>query len=460
MAIIHIKISAPNTEALRNLPTDYKVSVARHTLEQVPTGYTIHAHANEAQIHALETSGYLVQRLENADTEGKVRQQEVRHTMPEIAAPVGAFPAATGTGYLSPPVVEKAVAAVAAHNPAFVKLINLPNKTWENRVCSAVKIGTGTGKGHSIIPQNRPGIYLLGGIHAREWGSPDILVNFVYRLAEAFRDKTGLQLGSNKFTPDQIQHLVNGKDTYVFPQANPDGRSFSMTQDAMWRKNRRAAPPGSQCLGVDVNRNYDFMWDFPVFFASNAGVANSKMPCDETYIGPAATSEPETKNVVWLLENCPNIRYFVDLHSYSESILYNWGDDEDQVTDPNMNFQNPAYNGKRGLQGDQSYKEYMPTGDHALEIELANTMRTAIQSTRGRTYTVEPSVGLYPTAGTSADYAYSRHFANAHKPKVCAFTIEWGSANNPTPFHPPYGEMRQIIDEITAALLAFCIAAP
>ena len=77
-------------------------------------------------------------------------------------------------------------------------------------------------------------------------------------------------------------------------------------------------------------------------------------------------------------------------------------------------------------------------------------MRTAILRVRGRDYTVMQAMSLYPTAGSSDDYAYSRHLANSSKPKVFSYTIEWGSPDNETPFHPPYTEMKQIIQEITA----------
>jgi carboxypeptidase T len=72
---------------------------------------------------------------------------------------------------------------------------------------------------------------------------------------------------------------------------------------------------------------------------------------------------------------------------------------------------------------------------------------------------MKQSFDLYPTAGASTDYAFGRHMVNPHKEKVYSYTIEWGSPNNQTPFHPPYPEMQQIIQEITAALLAFSIAA-
>ena len=236
-----------------------------------------------------------------------------------------------------------------------------------------------------------------------------------------------------------------------------------MTTDAMWRKNRRPAPAGHNqpsCVGVDINRNYDFLWNYPTYYDPTAPVQNSTNPCDyQIYIGPSAVSEPETKNAVWMFDKYPNIRYFIDVHSYSEDILYSWGDDDDQTNNPSMNFQNAAYNGKRGIAGDVKYKEYIPTTDKTTAVNLANKMKSAIQAVRGRVYKVEQSMDLYPTAGTSDDYAFGRHFVDNKKAKVYSYTIEWGSPSNPTPFHPPYPEMQKIIQEITAALFAFCIAA-
>ena len=85
-------------------------------------------------------------------------------------------------------------------------------------------------------------------------------------------------------------------------------------------------------------------------------------------------------------------------------------------------------------------------------------MRDAIQAAHGRQYSVKGAVGLYPTSGTSDDYAYSRSFVDAHKGKVLGYTIEWGPqrASIPKSFHPDYPDMVPIIEEVTAALLAFC----
>jgi carboxypeptidase T len=357
--------------------------------------------------------------------------------------------------YLNIDEVETAleVATSAPYN-TFTELITLPNLSWEGRQCHAIKIANGNNSG-------RPGVYFLGGVHAREWGSSDILINFIEQLEQAYIANSGLTFGNKSFSVSDIQTIVNTLDIIVFPQANPDGRYHSMNSDVMWRKNRRIRPPNSNsggnppgsCVGVDLNRNYDFLWDFPTYFNPSASTNTSTDPCEyEVYHGSTAFSEPESKNAKWIFDSFPNIGFFIDLHSYSEDILYSWGDDDDQTNNPSMNFQNPAYNHKRGILGDSAYKEYIPSSDLSLAIDLANTFHDGIQSVRGITYTVKSAANLYPTAGTSDDYAYSRHFVDSTIEKVIAYTLEWGKE-----FQPPYAEMQNIIQEITSGLLAFCI---
>lgn len=369
--------------------------------------------------------------------------------------------------YLNVDEVETAISIAAGPaNAAFTELVTLPHPTWEGRTCRAIRVH------HGGAP--RGGVYFLGGVHAREWGSPDICVNFVQLLTDAYRSGTGITQGGKSFSTAEIRTIVETLDVIVFPQANPDGRHYSMTVDPMWRKNRRPAAAGDpHCTsgggkgpGVDVNRNYDFLWDFPVKFSASAPVQTSTDPCQETYRGPSVVSEPETRNVGWLLDRYPSVGYFIDIHSFSEDILYNWGDDDDQTNDPAMNFHNPAYDGKRGVLdsnpgGDPlMYREYLPKADLNTLISLGNTMRDAIQAAHGRGYTVKSSANLYPTSGTSDDYAYSRSFLDATKGKVLGFTIEWGRKRSTLPksFHPDYVDMVPIIEEVTAGLLAFCLA--
>jgi len=451
-----VTIAGKDYDAMADLVRKYKINLAGHTGKKAARRrFVVDAFADSDQLETLRAAGYEISVHEDVYEEGTKRQAEVRE-LPVLRAEAAADVAAA-THYLTVEDVENTlVNAAAGPNVAFTSLIQLPNQTWEGRECHAIKIAAGD-------QPNRPGIYFLGGIHAREWGSPDILLHFVEKLCTAFRTQTGITLGGITFTAKQIQKIVKEKDVYVFPQANPDGRHHSMTAAPDWRKNRRPAPGGSSnpdCAGVDLNRNYDFLWNYTTHFAPDAPVANSTDPCDhDVYIGPAPMSEPETKNAAWMFDNFPNIRYFVDVHSYSEAILYCWGDDQNQTQTPQMNFRNAAFDGKRGVANDTQYKEFISTADKTAVVKLARQMRDAIRAVRGRQYTIMQSMSLYPTAGSSDDYAYSRHIIDSSKSKVFAYTIEWGSPDNPTPFHPPYSEMKQIIQEITAALLQFCVRA-
>lgn len=352
--------------------------------------------------------------------------------------------------YLNVTEVESALAVAAGPpNSSIAQRIQLPHKTCEGRTCHALKIGHGGGSG-------RTGVYFLGGLHAREWGSCDILIALIEVLESAYHNQQGITLGGTSFTAAQIQSIVNNLDLFIFPQANPDGRNWSMTREAMWRKNRRPAPAGRRgtaCVGVDLNRNFNFLWNYPRYFAPDAPIQNSTDPCDhDVYIGPSAFSEPETQNVKWLLDQHPNVRFFVDLHSYGPLVMYSWGDAVDQTTNPSMNFLNPAFDGKRGLKGTGKYREYLPSADLSLSQSLARRMRTTIKKVRGTTYGVEQDFSMYPTAGASDDYASARHAMDPHLNKVLGFTLEWG-----TEFQPPYVEMQHIMQEISAALLDFCL---
>ena len=119
--------------------------------------------------------------------------------------------------YLNVSQVESALSTAGGPpNQLITQLITLPNPTWEGRTCRAIKIANGTGPG-------RIGVYFIGGVHAREWGSPDILISFIQQLTLAYRTNTGITLGGKSFTAAQIQSIVDKLDIFIFPQVNPDG---------------------------------------------------------------------------------------------------------------------------------------------------------------------------------------------------------------------------------------------
>jgi murein tripeptide amidase MpaA len=206
---------------------------------------------------------------------------------------------------------------------------------------------------------------------------------------------------------------------------------------------------------VDLNRNFDFLWDHLTKFAPDSGVSASDDPCDESvYRGPSPASEPEARNVVWLLDTYPRIRWFVDVHSAVPVILHTWGSDQNQTIEPTQTFLNNAFDGVRGRPNDAAYGEYITPDDLEIEETLGSRMNDAVKAVRGVDYGVEQSYGLYPTSGASDDYAFSRHFADSSKTKVYGFTVECGRS-----FQPTWSEAEEVIREVSAGLIAFCLGA-
>ncbi|XP_043927514.1 carboxypeptidase B2 isoform X3 [Protopterus annectens] len=144
-------------------------------------------------------------------------------------------------------------------------------------------------------------VWIDCGIHAREWVSPAFCQWFVGHAVE-FYDRDPL-----------MKSILDVLDFYVLPVMNVDGYEYTWNVDRMWRKNR-AKYDDSNCIGTDLNRNFDAGW---------CGPGASKNPCDATYCGPFPESEPEVRAVARFLRwNKENIKGYITIHSYSQMLLF------------------------------------------------------------------------------------------------------------------------------------------
>lgn len=352
------------------------------------------------------------------------------------------------SGYLTSTAIEQCLVWLNTSYPSFTQL--LPFGTSEHgRPIRAILIRAGAG--------DRNGALLIGGTHAQELINPDCLVGLAFKLCWAYDNNLGLIFGGKEWSRTEVRLLVDGMDIFIVPNINPDGREYVQTTPGpvnheQWRKNRGTNADGT--IGADLNRNYDFLWQWAIGNTSTVSTSSK-------YRGDSVFSELETRNVRDFLNAHADITCLVDVHSYSELILYPWGDDENQSADPSEDFLNPVWDGLRGIKND-AYGEYIPSVDEAKYIDRAMKVRDAIAAVRGRTYTVEQGFDLYGTSGTSKDYAYSRFFRGPRR-KVWAYTFETNRAPLPGEdpmygFQPPFPDALRVMEEVQSGLIQFMLS--
>lgn len=355
----------------------------------------------------------------------------------------------TALSYYTVDEVSAALDSVVASYPTLARVIDLPFTSAEGRESRALHLSTSFGDA-----AGRDALMFIAGVHGAEWGSCEIVLNLAFDILEAYSLPSGLGYGGKSFSMQEVQDLLDQRDIVIFPLVNPDGRHFSQTARgrSQWRKNLNQAHARGdfELAGVDINRNFDFLFDLTAF-APDAGVVASDDPAKKHhYHGTQAFSEPESRNVRWLLDEFPRTGWFVDVHCTGESIQYVWSNDESQQSTPGMNFRSPAFDGLRGKPGD-TYREFLAAGDLATLQRLAQRFVAEVQAAGGPQYLAGPTYELSPYSGTSHDYAYSRHLCDSNLGKVLGFVVEWGSWD----CQPDWPQMQTIIRQVTAGLIGF-----
>lgn len=233
---------------------------------------------------------------------------------------------------------------------------------------------------NSQIPGDKPKLFITASIHAREYTPAELATRFAEYLV------------SNYNVDADATWLLDYHEVHLILQTNPDGRKEAEAGRS-WRKNTNENYCGvtSTSRGADLNRNFDFRW--------GCCGGSSGTPCDATYRGPAAGSEPETQAVqnymraVFPDQRGPNLTdpapsdamgVYLDLHSYSGLVLWPWG------------FQSALAPNNSALQ--------------TLGRKFAYF----------NSYTPQRSYQLYVTDGTTTDFAYGEL-------GVAAYTFELGT---------------------------------
>jgi hypothetical protein len=236
---------------------------------------------------------------------------------------------------------------------------------------------------NSAIPGDKPKLFVNSAIHAREYTTAPMNLEFARWLVNGY--------GVNA----DATWILDHHEVHLMLQTNPDGRKYAEA-GLSWRKNTNQAYCGatSSTRGADLNRN------FSATFNSTGGQGSSSNQCDLTYRGASAASEPETQAIeayvrtLWpdqrglnLSDGAPRTTsgIHLDLHSYSQLVLWPWGSTSN-------------------LSG------------NATDLQ---TLGRKLAYFNG--YTPKQAIGLYPTDGTSDSVSYAEL-------GVAAYIIEMGTS--------------------------------
>jgi extracellular matrix protein 14 len=234
-------------------------------------------------------------------------------------------------------------------------------QTYEHRDFNVIHFSTPSS---GISHDDKKTIVITGGVHAREWISISTALYILYQLLVEYNNQ-----------PES--EILLALNFLVVPIANPDGYEYTWKNDRLWRKNRQETIH-PRCFGIDIDHSYDFHW-----------TKSSNWPCGEEYSGEEAFEAIESK--IWddylnSTKESHKIYGYLDLHSYSQEILYPY-----------------AYS-----------CSHQPRDEENL-IELAYGISKTIRLVSGKNYNVLPACidrdsDMIPAlgAGSALDFMYNK----------------------------------------------------
>jgi len=244
--------------------------------------------------------------------------------------------------------------AIESDHSSIAKVYDIGD-SWETTVGKAdrdilaVKISDNPG-----IEEDEPEVLIVARLHANEAPPTEIALEFAGNLTDLYGVDT------------RVSWLVDNREIWIIPAANPDGMDYAMTVDDTWRKNRRLN--WDESYGVDLNRNFNGSQDGNPLGAWG-GVGTSDDPSSLIYCGEYAFSEPETQAIRDLVVS-HDFQVAIDFHWAANWVMWPWG----YTTD------------------------LPPDNDDLVRIG------TELSEVTG--YYASQSSIMYPTAGDSCDWLY------------------------------------------------------
>lgn len=202
-------------------------------------------------------------------------------------------------------------------------------------------------------------LFVLSGLHAREFAPPELVLRFATHLVENFN------------LDADITTILQNTEIHLLVHANPDGRDLCEARPDLYIRKNIHLDNFVKCDegwgGVDLNRNFPFMWGLET--------GSSSDPCADDYQGKGEASEPEVQAIVkYVGELFPQHQrkldpmgsnltlpvspdatgLFLDIHSWGNVMFWPWVFEE--IESPN-NLQLQTLAMKF-----ESYNGYHPSG--------------------------------------------------------------------------------------------------
>ena len=194
------------------------------------------------------------------------------------------------TAYLTYDEIVDHMRSAESRAPAIAELVDVTAMygtplTHEGRAMYALRISDNVG-----VDEDEPTFLMVAAHHANEIGTPVVALDAIGRFLRGY--------GSDQ----TITSLVDEYEIWIAPLWNPDSHPDS-------RKNGRTPN------GVNLNRNYPFLWD--------TACSGSTDPTHGNFKGAAPGSEPEVQAMVALSDD-QRFTKVLDYHSAGRETLFGY----------------------------------------------------------------------------------------------------------------------------------------
>ena len=138
----------------------------------------------------------------------------------------------------------------------------------------------------------KPGVLIQAQDHAREWVPATITLEAAERLVQNYPQ-----------TDPETKRIVDNTDLFLIPSNNPDGTNYSFYNFASQRRNMTNHCPDTNADPGQPERLGRRPEPRTTASASGFdGYDGASTSCtSDTYQGPSKLSEPESKNIIWLV---------------------------------------------------------------------------------------------------------------------------------------------------------------